>query len=419
MGTSSIQGLPDSLALKDVINQVVKNNPSIKIAEENISSDDSKISLAKAGYYPNLDINASYTRIGPVPILDFPSFVEFKLYPENNYSANLNFEMNVYDFGKTAKNIDIAEENKMISEQTLEQIKQKLAQMVINNFFSLVYLQEAIKIKDEEIQTLKEHLDYIEKKEATGSAIQYEILSTKVKISNVENQKVDLVTTLKVQISYLNSLIGEPEGTYHYAKNESIAILPKFEKDSLVFLALNNRDEMKIAKEKLASVELSYTAAKKLDNPIINIFASGGGKNGYIPDLNVIKLNYVAGIGLKIPLFDGTRTQNRIRLAESSIKTTLLDNEITQRSITHEVVENEANMKASLQKVDQFELQFRHAQQAYNLAEINFKLGVITNLELLDASTSVSESRLFHLKSKIDYLINLYRLKASIGERLY
>jgi len=50
---------------------------------------------------------------------------------------------------------------------------------------------------------------------------------------------------------------------------------------------------------------------------------------------------------------------------------------------------------------------------------VRFESGVITNLELLDGSTSLSESRLMLLKAKIDYTVNLYKLKSAIGDRLY
>jgi len=50
---------------------------------------------------------------------------------------------------------------------------------------------------------------------------------------------------------------------------------------------------------------------------------------------------------------------------------------------------------------------------------VRYESGIITNLELLEGSTIVSESHLMLLKSKIDYTLSLYKLKTEIGERLY
>jgi outer membrane protein TolC len=95
------------------------------------------------------------------------------------------------------------------------------------------------------------------------------------------------------------------------------------------------------------------------------------------------------------------------------------DAELARRNITNEVVECRANVDAALKKVSQSELQLRQAQQAYNLAETSFKAGTITNLDLLDSSTSLSESELAVMKSHIDYTVNLLKLKIALGERIY
>jgi outer membrane protein TolC len=72
-----------------------------------------------------------------------------------------------------------------------------------------------------------------------------------------------------------------------------------------------------------------------------------------------------------------------------------------------------------MQKEQQFKLQLEQAQKAYSLAETSFRSGTITNLELLDANTAVSESRLMLLKARIEYAASIYRLKTALGERLY
>jgi outer membrane protein TolC len=92
---------------------------------------------------------------------------------------------------------------------------------------------------------------------------------------------------------------------------------------------------------------------------------------------------------------------------------------LARRSIVDEVVEAEANLQASKQKLDQTDLQLKQALQAYDLAKVKFDSGVITNLELIESSTAVSESRLMVLKAKIDYTVDFYYLKAAVGERLY
>ena len=409
----------DSLSLNEIIHEVVQNHPLVKKAMENLNTSDAKIGLAKAGNLPNVDLASSYSRIGPISQIDIPGMGSFAFMPRDNYSAGVNLIQTISDFGKTERAISYEKKGRELNLQSLEQVKQKLSEAAIQNYFALVYLQEAIKIKDEQLRTLNEHLLFVQKKQATGSATQYEILTTEVRISAIENQKTDLTTFKEVQISHLNSLLGKPEQTTQRVKTDLNFSLPFLQSDTLISSALQNRDEMKLARKKARLAELNYSMTHSENNPVINAFASGGVRNGYFPNMYDPKANFVAGLGLRVPIFDGKRNKYKLVEAQSSILVIDQETELSRRNIIDEVIEGETNLRAALKKVEQSQLQLRQAVQAYEMAKARFDAGVITNLELLDGSTSVSESSLLLLKSRIDYTVNVFKLRAAIGERLY
>jgi outer membrane protein TolC len=408
----------DSLSLKSLIAEVISTHPTIKGAEEALKNADARIGLARTGYYPVVDAGANFSTIGPVMKFTIPDMGTFQLYPENNYSAIVNYRQVIYDFGRTRTNIDIENEGKIIGEKTLDQVRQKMALATINNFYTLAFLQHAIKIMDEQLSTLQAHLKYIETLKSTGSATDYQVLSTKVKISTAESQKSDLIAALAIQQAYLCSLTGKSD-RIPVVKEELDAPAPMTTGDSLLSFAYNNRDEMAINREKSVLAELKYKLIKTLDKPIINFVATGGAKNGYLPDLNQLKANYAVGVGISIPIFDGMKSRYNLLQAKSAINSLNFEDEGTRRNITSEIKEAKEYVISAMQKEQQFKLQLEQAQKAYSLAETSFRSGTITNLELLDANTAVSESRLMLLKARIDYAASIYRLKTALGERLY
>jgi outer membrane protein len=411
--------VPDSLWLKDIIREVVTMHPTVKSAEEALNNADARIGLARTGYYPQVDLSANYSNLGPVIKLTIPDLGTFQLFPENNYSAAINYRQVVYDFGRTRQNIAIENENKVLGAQYLEQVKQKMALAAVNCFYTLAFLQEAVKIKDEQLATLQEHLKYVETMKSTGTATDYQILSTRVKISTVQSQKVDLETAVEMQQSYLNCLLGQDDKSKPVVRKELEINPPASKGDTLLSYALNNRDELLINREKANLALLRYDLTKSLNRPVISLMASGGAKNGYVPYLDKIRANYVVGFGISVPLFDGLKTKYNLQQVESAMRTLDFDEENTKRNISDELTSALAYMNAASQKLSQFELQLDQALKAYSLAEVSFKSGTVTNLDLLDANTAVSESRLMLLKAKIDYVASIYRLKAALGERLY
>jgi outer membrane protein TolC len=156
------QSLPsDSLTLHAIISEVTANHPMVKKAMEDLNVSDAKIGLAESNYKPNVNFESSYTRIGPISSITIPDMGTFSFVPHDNYSAAFNVNQMIYDFGKTEKNVLLEKQGKELTIQTVEQVKQKLSQAVIANYYTLVYLQEALKIKNEQLNTLNEHLVYI------------------------------------------------------------------------------------------------------------------------------------------------------------------------------------------------------------------------------------------------------------------
>jgi outer membrane protein len=409
----------DTLILKNIIQQVIEKYPSVLEASEALNIADAKISLSRNTYFPNFDLSASYSRLGPTPEIDIPNLGKFQLYPADNYGFALNYHQNIYDFGKTASHVEYEKENKKMVEESVELVKQKLSMLAIRTYFSLIYLQEARIIKQQQIQTLKEQRDFIQKKFETGSSTEYELLTTQVKLSATETQELDLEVFWKTQLSVLNSLIGQPETRINYVKSDFDIPITLPSEDSLITYALSNRYEMKIANEKEKLSQIKLQVARKDYLPELHAFASAGGKNGYFPDLGQIKANYVAGIGLSVPIYDASRTKNTISMAQSAIQDVTYETDLTQRNITNEVIEYYLKEEAAIQKVDHFKLQVEQAQKAYNLAVISFKSGVITNVELLDANSNLSQSKLQLLNAKVENILSMYGLKMAVGELLY
>ena len=410
----------DSLSLHDILNEVIHNYPSIKKTQSDIESSEAKIGLAKTAYLPDVNVSGSFTLLGPTTSLSLNGN-SFQLYPPDMYSAALNISESIYDFGKTDKNVTFEKQNREMVGFSIELLKQKLSGMMIGNYYSLVFLQEAIKIKDEELTTLNEHLQFVQKKAATGSATNYEILTTKVRISAIENQKTDLLNALEIQQGQLNSFLGKTQGTKLTVKNELVFSQVLATNDSLFAFAFDHRNEMKIARQKNTLADTRLKMVNAQNNPSLNFFGSGGFKNGYFNDKfeDVGKLNYTVGVGIKVPLFDANRSKYSKIQANSDIQGNLQETELARRTIVNEVVESKANALSAQKKVHQSELQLEQAQQAYSLAETNFKAGAITNLDMLDSSTSVAESRLALLKTKIDYSVSVLKLKIALGEQIY
>ncbi len=409
----------DSVDLQKIVTSVISSHPTVLKAQEAINSTEAMVGLANSAYYPDINFGASYTRIGPIPAISVPGLGSFDMAPANNYNTGVNIRETVYDFSKTKTNIQVAESGKAIAEKNVDLVKQRLTSLTITSFYLLAYYQEAVKIKDLQLGILQQHLDFVNRKKETGSATDYEVLSTKVRISAAKNQKIDMETAHNNQLAILNSLLGLPEDTRIKVKNRLLLQQVNEEFNSLIDYALLHRNELMLDDLRKKQAELRLQSVKIENNPVISAFASGGIKNGYFPDLNQPKGNYSAGLGIAIPIFTATRHKNYLQLANSEINTIKQDMEQSKREVSSEVYRNANELQSSLQKIDQSQLQLQQAEEARKLADLSYKAGTLTNLDLLDSESIEAESRLNLLRVLTEYMINAAKLDISIGKPGY
>ncbi len=413
------EGKGDTITFYGIINEVAANHPLVKQSEKQVLSAGARINLAKIPYNTTAELSATYSHIGPVSEFTIPDLGSFSLFPSENYSASVNVNQMIYDFGKTGANVALETKGKEITELSTGQIKQKLSAAVAGDYFAALYIQKAINIIEIELSALKEHLAATTKRVSAGSATDYEVLTTQVKISNVENQRSDMLSSLNVYKSRLNLYMGRDKDSPLILADINDFPADLNSDEILIDKALSDREEIQIARKRAGLTELKEGLADKQNNPVISAFAAGGVKNGYVPELNKPKLNYSAGIGFKMPILDGHRSKYTKQQLAAELESDKAEIESVERNIINEVTECRANVALSLKKLKQSEFQLLQAKRAYELAKTRFSAGTITNLELLDSSTSLADSELTVTKSKIDYYLYSVKLRLVTGEKLW
>lgn len=409
----------DALTLDQAIQQVMKNHPLIEQAQQQVRASQARVDESRSPFYPELDATALYSRIGPVPSIDIPNLGSFALFPANNYDAHVAARQTIYDFGKRSTQSALARSEKQTAEDNIEQVKSELAYQTVQVFYTILFLQEDMQVLDEEIGALNEHLSISEKKAQTGSATDFDVLTTRVRVSNAQSQKVDVESALQKQIIALKRLMGIPQdqeiGLQGNFTSQSSVINP----DSIVSNALSQRREMILARDAETSLEIQHRLASLGDRPSLKANLALGIKNGYIPDLNEPKVNWVAGAQVQMPLFNGFRTRYRKQESEANLATARAHTRDVSQQVRSEVQQALADIRARQEKIQATRLQLEQAEQALNLAKKQYEIGVITNLDLLDAQTSHLEANLNHLRALYQMILSRYALEKAGGSKIW
>ncbi len=411
-------GNQNTLTLDEAIQLTINNYPLIKQEQEKIKAVDYKIEQQKSFYYPNIEGQAVYSRIGPLPSFDFAG-EQLILAPADNYNLNIFLNEQVYDFGKRAAEVDLINSYKQSASDNVDLVKSNLSYQTLMTFYSILFIEKSIAVKDTQIAALNAHLGVTNKRIESGSATDYDALSTQVRISQAQSEKIELLNQLKQQEITLNQLLGVAQDTTLTINGDFSAPSAINNVDSLINTAFQKRFELKLAEDELTTSHLQENVASLGNAPTLNAALGYGLKNGYEPNLDAIRGNWIAALSVNVPVFNGFLT--KYQEGEAKVNSNVSELQITtlKRNIISDVQEATSNLNSNLDKLNSTLTQVSFAEQTVQRAVSRYNSGVGTNLDLLDAETSLAEARFFYLRDLYKSILSSYQLGKAVGDVIY
>ncbi len=415
----------DSLTVDKAVSMVLATNPSIQQAVEQINATEAGVGVSRSSLYPEGGVSLGYTRIGPVPAFSFPGFGNILLAPANNYDEHIGFSGTVYDFDKRQKSIDLSKTQVESAKDRLELVRQELAYRTIQTFYSILVLERSIRVQNDEIGNLNQHLLMTKKRVEAGTATDFDVLTTQVRVAAAENQKIGLENSLENAKIALRRLLG-------FAPGSPINLAGQFDEtpvtlnvDSLTAVALRNRVEVKAADDQIATARAQYNVASAIYNPSLNVAFVYGFKNGYEPNLNAWRGNFAAAAQLQVPIsgvipfFGGYRRDNMEQQASAEIKAAQSSRSVVEDLVKADVEKGVSDLHSAVDKLQTTNVAVQQAESALSLARIRYEAGTVTNLDLLDAETALAQARLSRLQALFNFVIGRYELEQAVGEKAW
>lgn len=405
----------NTLTLKDVIKLTTENHPLIKQKEDELRAAQYRVEQQKSFYLPNVNAEASYTRIGPIPAFAFGG-QNLELAPANNYNVGVFVHQTLYDFGKRDSQVDYTASFLNSVKDNEELIKNDLSDQAVRIFYGILFLEKSIAVKDTQYSTLQEHLKITELKIKNGTATDYDVLSTKTRLIEIKNEKIELQNEMNKQELYLKELIG-------LDRKKEINIAGHFElpiynlnSDSLLSSAFNQRPELKLVADARNTANLQKAIVSQLDKPAVRADLGYGFKNGYEPNIEVMRGNWFVGVSLDVPIFNGNLTENKVNEANATIDAA--DQKIKQvkESISTDVYQSESDLKSNVERMNSTQEQIDYARRSLERAKLQYERGTGTNLEVLDSETALTQARLLNIQAKYKSIISYYSLRRAVGD---
>lgn len=404
--------------LKELINRSFSYFPKIKEADNAILTATERVALTKLNNSVTVNATGSYTFIDPVPSVVFPvggAAQKINFQPQNNVNTSVTGNYTIVDFGRLKAAVERAKDDIQFAEHNASAARSALAAQVATIYYNIVFLQKAITIQDSVLAFLAENKKIVDAKIKDGEALKLDMLNIQANIDNEENKKIDLTNSLAKQINLLSYTTGTTNTNGKYFDFN----LDDYTVDAAASNAEANNTDFLLAKDKIKQANNDMAITRLQDKPFLNVTAGAGFRNGIQPEINQFKFNYLAGVGLTVPIYTGGKVKQQLKWQQQIVKQQEIAYNSLQNNYRKDVSLAINDIQSTKERIKNTASQITQAKYARDLAAIRFKNDISTNLELINASTNVQRAELSRLQYEYQLCLSKIELARLTGEQYW
>jgi outer membrane protein TolC len=301
-----------------------------------------------------------------------------------------------------------------LSRLELARVRQELALNVRNGFYNVLRAEAFVRVNEAAVAQSEELLRVTEAQRAAGVAADFDVLRARTQLENNRQALISARNQVNITKNAFANTIGVDPSTPIEPEPPAVPEVPLLDEAPLLTQALRQRPEYLQADTNILKAGKNVRLARRNLEPYVNVGLTGvlNGTSGVPSD---DRASATVGVTLTVPLYDGGATRAAVDAARADERQALIQKDQFVRGIKAEVQQSIIAVQDANERASVAGLTVKEAREALRLANIRFRAGVGTQLEINDAQTALTQAETNEVNARYDYLSALARLSRAVG----
>jgi outer membrane protein TolC len=408
------------LSLKDSLNVALAQNATILKAKNDLEASHGVVVQTRAVALPLVQAVGKYqdAEISLVTGAPFPV-------PHQDWNAGIQISQAIYEGGKLRAAIQAATAT---AQQAIAQYDTVIADTLLTvrlAYYDVLLAAQQIVVHEASVNLLQKELEDQQHRFDAGTVPKFNVLRADVAVANERPNLIHARNQYRIAKNNLANLLGYnlPREVW---ENLPLDLTDNFDTapwnvvlPDAIQQALTRRTELLALRKQIELAQLNIVSAKSGYKPTVQVFAGySWANNAYSPELGNELNGWNAGAQLSWNLFDGLLTRGKVVQANAQsdhAKTDLIDQsrqiELAVRTAYSDFIEARETLDSQAKVQEE-------ADEALREAHARADAGTGTQLDVLDAQTSLTQARTTLIQAQHDFVAARARLERAIGAEL-
>lgn len=411
------------LSADDCVRIALSTNPTIKVADMEITRVSYGKNLTVAQLLPQVSFTGQYSRALALQTMYMDAgdgnVRAIKMGRDNAYSVGFSAQVPLIapQLWKSLKlnDIEIAQNVEAARASRLT-----MANSVRSAYYALLLALDSHEVLMKNYETTKFNAEIYKKKFETGTASEYDVLRSSVQVKNLEPSIIEAENTIRRAQLQLLLLMGvdittplKPTASLDDYKEKM------YDRTMAIDTSLDNNTDLRTLDLKTDYLRRALEVQKMAWYPTlsgsINYMWHSMSMGSPLKNFNWTTAS-TAALSLSIPLFQGGTRYYKQRQAEVAYKEMTWQRENLERTLNVQVRTQMDNIQKNVKQISTNEAGVEQARKANQIMEKSFQIGAASYLDLRDSEVALLESELSYYQSIYNYLVAESELQLLLGK---
>jgi TolC family type I secretion outer membrane protein len=416
--TNAPAWLTQPMSINDALKLALMQNGTLLKSESELEAAHGIAVQTRAITLPTVRASASYLHTEAVEDSPYGNAHQ----PRNQWVGGLRVVQSIYEGGRLRSARRTAT---LTREQALLRYQTVVADTILGvraAYYDALLAEQQITVQEASLKLLDEQLNNTKKRFDAGAVPRFDLLRAEVEIANARPRLIRARNAHRTARNDLAVLLGydipatvmEDIPMTLTDRLEASPYLPDL--PAALARAIAVRPELGALRKEEALRQEAVNVAKATGKPSLGVFAGYAGNNSqFRDDFSRAVSGPIAGLELHWDLWDGHLTQGKVTEARALLRRAGADLDDQVRKVEREVRTAHSSLIEAREVLDAQAKVLEQADEALRLAGSRYEAGTGTQLDVLNAQTSLTEARSIQAQALHDYALALARLERAVG----
>lgn len=412
--------------LADAIALAYESNPTLQAQRASQRALDESVVQARTGWRPTLSVSGgvNYEQSRSPGVSSAGLDINGDGVPDlgarnatndgNSANSTLTLSQPIWTGGRVGAAVSAAEADVLAGRENLRRVESQVLATVIQAYVDVRRDQEALRIRQENVQVLQRQLEESKARFEVGEITRTDVAQSEARLAASQALLQSAMAQLAISRSNYAAVVGQNPG--ELAPEPSLASMLPADVDKAFDVAEQNNPQIRSAEYAAQASRSRVTAAKAEHMPSVSIGGSLGWSGVAEPFQREDLTRAVTGRAtVTVPLFSGGLVSSRVRAQVERNNADRISVETARRSVLQSVTQSWNQLTAARANIGSTEQQVRAARIAAEGTRQEQQVGLRTTIDVLNAEQELRSAELSQVSARRDEYVAAASVLFSMG----